>query len=70
TILLSHTILAVVMVPMILLSVIRAVRKDFERHKSIARMTLPIWCYISITGVIIYFMLYQMNHGPQVIPGI
>jgi protein SCO1/2/putative membrane protein len=66
SILLSHTILAVVMVPMILLSVLRALRKDFARHKAIARITFPIWCYISITGVIIYLMLYQMNHTPQV----
>jgi protein SCO1/2/putative membrane protein len=70
SILLSHTILAVVMVPMILLTVLRAVKKDFERHKAIARITFPIWCYISVTGVVIYLMLYQMNHAPQVLPGI
>lgn len=70
SILLSHTILAVVMVPMILLSVLRALRKDFERHKAIARILFPIWCYISVTGVVIYLMLYQMNHGPVALPGV
>ena len=70
SILLSHTILAVVMVPMILLSVLRALRKDFERHKAIARILFPIWCYISVTGVVIYLMLYQMNHGPVTLPGV
>lgn len=69
SILLSHTVLAVAMVPMIILSVLRAIRKDFERHKSIAKVTFPIWCYISVTGVVIYLMLYQMNHGPSVVAG-
>lgn len=64
SILLSHTVLAVAMVPMIALTVYRAVRKDFERHRKIARVTFPIWVYISLTGVIIYLMLYQMNHAP------
>lgn len=64
SILLSHTVLAVVMVPMIALTVYRAIRKDFERHRKIASVTFPIWVYISLTGVIIYLMLYQMNHAP------
>lgn len=70
SILLSHTVLAVVMVPMIVLSVVRAIQKDFVRHKKIARVTFPIWCYISVTGVVIYLMLYQMNHAPLVVAGV
>lgn len=67
SILLSHTILAVALVPMIGLSVLRAIRKDFTGHKKIAQVTFPIWVYISITGVVIYLMLYQMNHSVQAI---
>ncbi len=62
SILLSHTVLAVALVPLIALSITRAIRKDFVRHKAIAQVTFPIWVYISITGVVIYLMLYQMNH--------
>ncbi len=58
-ILVPHIILAAVMVPMILLTFYRAFRGEWEKHKKIARLTLPIWLYVSITGVIIYFMLYQ-----------
>ncbi|WP_152051642.1 DUF420 domain-containing protein [Tautonia marina] len=61
SILLSHTILAVVMVPMILITVVRALRKRFDRHRVIAQVTFPIWVYVSITGVVIYLMLYQMD---------
>lgn len=64
TILLSHTVLAVVMVPLIGMTVYRAIRKDFDSHRKIARITFPIWVYISLTGVVIYLMLYQMNLGP------
>ena len=60
TILLTHTILAVVIVPMILMTLNRAVRGFFERHKAIARWTWPLWMYVSITGVVIYFMLYHL----------
>lgn len=70
SILLSHTVLAVAMVPMIALTVYRAIRKDFDRHRKIARITFPIWVYISLTGVVIYWMLYQMNHGPAVVAAI
>jgi protein SCO1/2/putative membrane protein len=61
SILLSHTILAVIMVPMILITVVRALRKRFDRHRVIAQATFPIWVYVSITGVVIYLMLYQMD---------
>ena len=59
-ILISHTILAVVIVPLILITIYRAARRDFERHRRIARWTLPLWLYVSVTGVIVYLMLYQI----------
>ena len=61
SILLSHTVLATLgVVPLVALTLTRAIRKDFHRHASIARVTFPIWLYVSITGVVIYWMLYQM----------
>jgi uncharacterized membrane protein YozB (DUF420 family) len=60
TILISHTILAVVIVPLALVTLFRAWKADFSRHVRIARWTLPIWFYVSVTGVIIYVMLYQL----------
>src|SRR5919106_1976905 len=64
TILTSHTILAMVIVPLVILTFYRAFRGDFLRHRRIARITLPLWLYVSVTGVIIYLMLYQIYpHG-------
>jgi uncharacterized membrane protein YozB (DUF420 family) len=60
TILTSHTILAMVIVPLALITFFRALKQRFDKHKRIARWTLPIWFYVSVTGVIIYWMLYQM----------
>jgi len=61
TILLSHTILATFgVVPLVALTLTRALRKQFDRHASIARVTFPIWFYVSVTGVVIYWMLYRM----------
>jgi uncharacterized membrane protein YozB (DUF420 family) len=60
TILITHVILAAAIVPMVLMTMSRALRNQFARHKAIARWTLPIWLYVSITGVIVYVMLYQM----------
>jgi uncharacterized membrane protein YozB (DUF420 family) len=60
TILITHTILAVVIVPLIAVTFYRALRQDFSRHRRIARITLPLWLYVSITGVIVYLMLYQI----------
>jgi uncharacterized membrane protein YozB (DUF420 family) len=60
TILTSHTILAIVIVPLVILTFYRALRNDFARHRRIARITLPLWLYVSITGVIVYLMLYQI----------
>ena len=57
----SHTILAVVIVPLILTTLYRAWRGRFERHKKIARWTLPFWFYVSVTGVIVYWMLYRLH---------
>lgn len=59
-ILTTHTILAVVIVPLILVTLYRAARGDFIRHRRIARWTLPLWLYVSVTGVIVYLMLYQI----------
>jgi uncharacterized membrane protein YozB (DUF420 family) len=60
TVLTSHTILAIVIVPLVILTFYRAFRNDFTRHRRIARITLPLWLYVSITGVIVYLMLYQI----------
>ena len=60
TILTTHTILAVVIVPLIGITFYRALRLDFARHRKIARVTLPLWLYVSVTGVIVYLMLYQI----------
>jgi putative membrane protein len=60
TVLTSHTILAMVIVPLVILTFYRAFRGDFLRHRRIARITLPLWLYVSITGVIVYLMLYQI----------
>lgn len=60
TILLTHTVLAVVIVPLVFLTLFRALKARFDKHRNLARWTLPLWFYVSITGVMIYLMLYQM----------
>ncbi len=60
TILISHTILAIVILPLVIITVTFALRGRIERHRRIARWTLPLWFYVSVTGVVIYWMLYQM----------
>lgn len=60
TILITHTILAMVNLPLILKTLWHAIRGDFEKHKKIARLAFPVWLYVSVTGVVIYWMLYQM----------
>jgi putative membrane protein len=60
TLLLTHTVLAVAIVPMVIVTLIRALRRRFDQHKRIARWTLPLWLYVSVTGVLIYFLLYQI----------
>ena len=56
----SHTILAIVIVPMILVTLRRAWLEKFDKHRVIARWTLPLWFYVSVTGVIVYILLYQV----------
>jgi uncharacterized membrane protein YozB (DUF420 family) len=65
-ILLSHTVLAVAIVPLVLLTVARAARQRFDAHRRIARWTWPLWIYVSITGVLIYLLLYRIF--PQASP--
>ncbi|HEU4414014.1 MAG TPA: DUF420 domain-containing protein [Candidatus Angelobacter sp.] len=60
TILISHTILAAAVVPLVLLSLNYGLRARFDRHRRISRWTFPVWLYVSITGVIVYIMLYQI----------
>jgi uncharacterized membrane protein YozB (DUF420 family) len=60
TILITHTILAILNLPFILKTFWHALRGDIEKHKKIARLTFPMWLYVSVTGVVIYLMLYQM----------
>ena len=60
TILTSHTILAAVIVPLIIITLTRALRERFDRHRVIARWTYPLWMYVSVTGVIVYVMLYHL----------
>ncbi len=57
-ILISHTMLAAAVVPLALITLIRALRERFDAHRRIARWTFPIWLYVSVTGVIVYAMLY------------
>lgn len=58
--LLSHTVLAIVIVPLILVTLRRAWLEKFDKHRAIARWTLPLWFYVCVTGVIVYVMLYQI----------
>ena len=60
TILISHTILAATIVPLVIITLTWALRGRFDRHRAIARWTYPIWLYVSVTGVVIYAMLYQI----------
>ncbi len=62
----SHTVLAVATLPLALITLSRALRRRFDRHKRIARWTLPIWLYVSITGVIVYWLLYHLYAVPAV----
>jgi uncharacterized membrane protein YozB (DUF420 family) len=60
SILISHTILAAVVVPLVIITLSRALRSRFDRHRIIARWTYPIWLYVSVTGVLVYVMLYHL----------
>jgi uncharacterized membrane protein YozB (DUF420 family) len=64
-ILISHTILAATVPPLVIVTLVLALRERFDRHRRVARWTYPIWLYVSVTGVIVYLMLYQLYgaHG-------
>ena len=59
-VLIPHVILAAAIVPPVLITVSRGLSKKYDKHRRIARWTLPLWLYVSVTGVIVYLMLYQM----------
>jgi len=61
TILITHIILAAAIVPLALMTLRRGLRRDDARHRAIARWTLPIWLYVSVTGVVVYWMLYHLS---------
>ena len=61
SILLTHTVLAAAIVPLAIITLSRGLSARYDRHRAIARWTLPIWLYVSVTGVIVYWMLYQMQ---------
>jgi uncharacterized membrane protein YozB (DUF420 family) len=56
----THTVLAATIVPMVIMTLTRALRGNFERHRALARWTFPLWLYVSVTGVVIYVMLYHL----------
>lgn len=60
TILATHVVLAMVIVPLVLITLVRAAKGEYFRHRRIARWTFPLWLYVSITGVIVYLMLYHL----------
>ena len=59
-VLISHVVLAAAMVPFVLTTLYRALGADFPRHVRLARVTLPVWIYVSVTGVVVYLMLYRL----------
>lgn len=59
-VLISHTVLAAAIVPLVIITLSRALRGRFDRHRAIARWTYPLWLYVSVTGVVIYLMLYKL----------
>ncbi len=70
TILISHTILAAAIVPLVIITLYFALRSRFPRHRAIARWTLPIWLYVSITGVIVYYLLFVLYRPIASVPGL
>ena len=64
-VLVPHVLLAMTIVPLALVTVRRALREDFERHRKIARITFPIWIYVSVTGVVVYWMLRGAYAAPS-----
>jgi len=62
--LISHVVLAAANVPLVILTLLRAKRADWERHKRMARITFPVWVYVSLTGILVYVVLYHWNPAP------
>ncbi len=60
TVLITHVILAAAILPLAIITLSRALRERFDRHRSLARWTLPLWLYVSVTGVVVYAMLYHL----------
>ena len=60
-VLISHTVLAAAIVPLVLVTFSRALGARFDAHRRIARVTLPLWLYVSVTGVVVYWMLYRVS---------
>jgi uncharacterized membrane protein YozB (DUF420 family) len=65
SILITHTVLAGVIVPLVLVTLYRALTDQFDRHQRIARWTFPLWLYVSITGVVIYWLMYRVYAAPS-----
>jgi uncharacterized membrane protein YozB (DUF420 family) len=65
-ILISHTLLAAVVVPLVVVTLARGLRARYDRHRAIARWTYPVWLYVSVTGVVIYVMLYHLYALPRI----
>ena len=61
TVLISHIVLAAVVPPLAIVTLVRALRERFDQHRNIAKWTLPIWLYVSVTGVVVYVMLYPLG---------
>ena len=59
-ILISHTLLAVIIVPFVIITLRRGLKANYDKHRKIARWTFPLWLYVSVTGVVVYLMLYQL----------
>jgi uncharacterized membrane protein YozB (DUF420 family) len=60
-VLLSHTVLAAAIVPLVLVTVARALRGRFDAHRAVARYALPLWLWVSVSGVVVYWMLYRLE---------
>jgi putative membrane protein len=65
TILTSHTILAAIIGPFVIATLYRALKGRFDEHRRLARLVYPVWLYVSVTGVIVYLMLYQIYYAPR-----
>lgn len=65
TILTSHTILAAIIGPFVIATLYRALKGRFDDHRRLARLVYPVWLYVSVTGVIVYLMLYQIYYAPR-----